>query len=31
MVGELSPSTWWDNDVIVADVQATAARAQRAR
>ena len=24
MLGELSPSTWWDNDVIVTDVQGMA-------
>jgi predicted alpha/beta superfamily hydrolase len=29
MVGELSPSTWWNNDVIVTDVQGTPAAPAR--
>jgi predicted alpha/beta superfamily hydrolase len=29
MLGELSPSSWWDNDVIVGDVQTTLAAPSR--
>ena len=31
MVGELSPSSWWNNDVIVGDVQGTKAAPARPR
>ena len=31
LVGELSPSTWWNNDVIVGDVQGTPAAPARPR